>query len=293
MNKYKKVDDWFIDIFSYTALGIYGILVLIPVLSVMFKAVSADWAVTAGKVIFTPIGFQLDTLKYVCASSQFINSFSISIFMTLLGSVGAVILTSLTAYPLSKKNLKGMKTILVIFIITMLFNGGIVPNYLLIKNLGLLNKFGALVLPSMFTVFNMLVMKNYFETIPESLEESAKLDGARNITILFRIILPLSMPVLATISLFYAVGYWNDYFNAMLYINRTNLKPLQLYLRDIVMSAIDSTTNMNLSNEEKMNLSTEGIRSATVVASMVPMLLIYPWMQKYFIKGILIGSVKG
>ena len=145
----------------------------------------------------------------------------------------------------------------------------------------------------MFTVFNMLVMKNYFETIPESLEESAKLDGARNITILFRIILPLSMPVLATISLFYAVGYWNDYFNAMLYINRTNLKPLQLYLRDIVMSAIDSTTNMNLSNEEKMNLSTEGIRSATVVASMVPMLLIYPWMQKYFIKGILIGSVKG
>ena len=104
MNKYKKVDDWFIDIFSYTALGIYAILVLIPVLSVMFKAVSADWAVTAGKVIFTPIGFQLDTLKYVCASSQFINSFSISIFMTLLGSVGAVILTSLTAYPLSKKN---------------------------------------------------------------------------------------------------------------------------------------------------------------------------------------------
>lgn len=292
-NKNKKAEDWFIDTFSYTALGIYAALVLIPVLSVVFKAVSEDWAVTAGKVVFAPIGFQLDTLKYVCSSNQFINSFLISILMTLLGSAGAVFLTGMTAYPLSKKHLKGMRPLLVIFIITMLFNGGIVPNYLLIKNLGLLNEFGALVLPSMLSVFNMLVMKNYFETIPESLEESARLDGARNITILFRIILPLSLPVLATITLFYAVGYWNDYFNAMLYVNRPELKPLQLYLRDIVLSAIDSTTNLNLSDEEKMNLSTEGIRSATVVASMVPMLLIYPWIQKYFVKGILIGSVKG
>lgn len=292
-NKSKKAEDWFIDIFSYTALSIYSIVVLIPVLSILFKAVSEDWAVTAGKVVFVPIGFQVDTLRYVCASDQFINSFTISILMTLLGSVGAVFLTSMTAYPLSKKNIKGMKPLLLLFIITMLFNGGIVPNYLLIKYMGLLNKFGSLVLPSMFSVFNMLVMKSYFETIPESLEESARLDGAKNITILFRIILPLSMPVLATISLFYAVGYWNDYFNAMLYVNSPGLKPLQLYLRDIVMSAIDSTTNMNLNDEEKMNLSTEGVRSATVVASMVPMILIYPWLQKYFVKGMLIGSVKG
>jgi putative aldouronate transport system permease protein len=175
----------------------------------------------------------------------------------------------------------------------MLFNGGIVPNYLLVKNLGLLNKLGALILPSMFSVFNMLVIKNYFESLPESLEESAKLDGASNLIVLFKIILPLSLPVLATIGLFYSVGYWNDYFHAMLYVNKPSLKPLQLYLRDVVLSAMDTTYEFNLNAEEEMSLSTEGVRSATVVASMVPMILVYPWLQKYFIKGILIGSVKG
>jgi putative aldouronate transport system permease protein len=290
--KHYSFEDYFVDIFSYLVLSTYAIVVLLPVLNLVFKSVSEDWAVNAGKVGLIPIGFQLNTLRYVIDSNQFLSSFAISVIMTVGGTAGAIILTSLTAYPLSKKHIKGMKPILVIFVFTMLFSGGIIPNYMLIKNLGLMNNFFALVLPSMFSVFNMLVMKNYFESLPESLEESAKLDGASNITILFKIILPISLPVLATISLFYAVSYWNDYFNAMLYINRPNLKPLQLYLRDIVMNATDPVSNVQLNAEELMNLSTEGVRSATVVASMVPMIMVYPWLQKYFIKGMLIGSVK-
>lgn len=291
--KKKSLGNSALDIFSYTILSIYAMIVLLPVLNVVFKAVSEDWAVTAGKVGLIPIGFQLNTLKYVCRSNQFINSFTISVLVTITGTVCSVILTSMTAYPLSKKNVYGMKPLLILYVFTMLFSGGMVPNYLLVKKLGLLNTFGALVLPSMFSVFNMLVIKNYFESLPESLEESAKLDGASNLVVLFRIILPLSLPVLATIGLFYAVGYWNDYFHAMLYVNKPALKPLQLYLRDVVLSAMDTAAELNLSAEEEMSLSTEGVRSATVVASMVPMMLVYPWLQKYFIKGILIGSVKG
>lgn len=287
------LEDKVLNIFSYIFLSIYAIVVILPVMNVIFKAVSADWAVTAGKVELLPVGFQLNTLRHVCSSNQFISSFSNSVLMTLIGTIGSVFLTSMTAYPLSKKDVAGMKPILVLFVFTMMFSGGIVPNYLLIKNLGLLNKFGALVLPAMFSVFNMLVLKNYFQSIPESLEESAKLDGASNIEVLFKIILPLSLPTLATIGLFYSVGYWNDYFSAMLYINKPSLKPLQLYLRDVVISATDSVSQMGLTAEEESSLSTEGVRSATVVASMVPMMLVYPWLQKYFIKGMLIGSVKG
>lgn len=291
--KRKSTEDIIVDVFSYLFLTLYGLIVLLPVLNVLFKSISEDWAVTSGKVGLWPVGFQLNTLKVVCSSSQFINSFMVSIALTILGSVAAVFITSITAYPLSKPDIPGKKVIMIMFIFTMLFSGGLIPNYLLIKNLHLLNKFGALILPSMLSVFNMLVIKNCFESIPESLEESAKLDGASSMRILFSIILPISKPTLATITLFYGVGYWNDYFNAMLYINKAALKPIQLYLRDILISAMDPMAIMNMDAEQRMNMSTEGVRSATVVASMVPMILVYPWLQKYFVKGVLIGSVKG
>ena len=147
-------------------------------------------------------------------------------------------------------------------------------------------------MPALISVFNMLVIKSYFESLPASLEESAKIEGANNLTVLFRIILPLSGPVLATIGLFYAVYYWNDYFNPMLYINSSSLKPLQLYLQDIVMNA-DTSSAIDKTADDLMNVPAEGVRSATVIASTIPILLVYPFLQKYFIKGVLIGSVKG
>lgn len=292
MYRKKGLGDTGIDIFVYLFLVLIAASTLLPFANVFSKSVSEEWAVVSGKVGVLPVGFQLDTMKFVVTSKQFIQSFEVSVFITLIGTLAAVLLTSLTAYPLSKKKVPGVKAILILYVFTMLFNGGLIPNYLLIKNLNLMNSLGALILPGMISVYNMMVIKNYYESLPESIEESARLDGASNLVILFRIILPLSKPVLATISLFYAVAFWNDYFNPMLYITKSSLKPLQLYLRDIVMEANDPASSSK-SADALMNLTPDGVRAATIIASTVPILLVYPFLQKYFIKGILIGSVKG
>lgn len=282
-----------LDGFVYISLGLFAVSTLLPFVNVFSKAVSEEWAVTSGKVGLLPVGFQLDTMQLVVTSEQFIRAFSISVGVTVVGTFLSILLTAITAYPLSKRHLPGIRTILVLFVFTMMFSGGIIPNYLLIRELGLLNNLWSLILPAMISVFNLLVIKSYYETLPESLEESAKLDGARNYRILLTIILPLSGPVLATIALFYAVYYWNDFFNPMIYLNDPSLKPLQLYLRDIVMDADSASAGMNRSLDDLMNVAPEGLRAATVIASTVPILLVYPFLQKYFIKGVLIGSVKG
>jgi putative aldouronate transport system permease protein len=288
----KTIGDWTFDITIYLVLLLSGIVTLLPLVNVLSKAVSDESAVISGKVGIFPVGFQLDTMKHVVSSSQFLNSIWISVVVTIVGTLLSILLTAITAYPLSKRRLPGISFIMLLFIFTMLFNGGIIPNYLLMKELHLINSLWSLILPALISVFNMLVIKSYYESLPEALEESAKMDGARNFTILFRIVIPLSGPVIATIALFYAVFFWNDYFNPMLYINDPGLKPLQLYLRDIVLDA-DSSNAVNKSADDLMNVSPEGIRSATVIASIIPMLLVYPYLQKHFVKGVLIGSVKG
>ncbi|MDG0811403.1 carbohydrate ABC transporter permease [Cohnella rhizosphaerae] len=288
----RKFGDYALDTTIYTILIAMGLATLLPFANVLSKAISEEWAITAGKVGIFPVGFQLDTMKFVVTNGQFLHSLGISALVTVVGTLLSLLVTALTAYPLSKRELPGMGIIIVLFIFTMMFNGGIIPNYLLIRELHLIDHLGSLVLPALVSVFNMLVIKSYFEGLPASLEESARLEGASNFTILFRIILPLSGPVLATIGLFYAVSFWNDYFNPMLYINSTSLKPLQLYLQDIVMNA-DTSSILNQSADDLMNVQPEAIRSATVIASTIPILLVYPFLQKYFIKGVLIGSVKG
>ncbi|CAH1216685.1 L-arabinose transport system permease protein AraQ [Paenibacillus allorhizoplanae] len=288
----KTLSDWTFDICIYLVLLLCGLATLLPLANILSKAISEESAVVSGKVGIIPVGFQLDTMKYVVSSSQFLHSIGISLLITVVGTVIAILVTALTAYPLSKRHLPGISFIMVLFIFTMMFNGGIIPNYLLMKKLHLINSLWSLMLPALISVFNMLVIKSYYESLPESLEESAKMDGARNFTILWKIVLPLSVPVIATIALFYAVYFWNDYFHPMLYINDAGLKPLQLYLRDIVMDA-DSSSAVNKSVDDMMNVSAEGIRAATVIASIIPMLLVYPYLQKHFVKGVLIGSVKG
>jgi putative aldouronate transport system permease protein len=287
----KKISDYALDTVIYVILIAMGLSTLLPFITVISKSVSEEWAITSGKVNLFPVGFQLDTLQYVVTNHQFLHALLISALVAVVGTLASLLITAMTAYPLSKRELPGVGIIIILFVFTMMFNGGIIPNYLLIRQLNLIDNLSSLVLPALISVFNMLVMKSYFESLPPSLEESAKIDGARNYTILFRIILPLSGPVLATIGLFYAVYYWNDYFNPMLYINSTSLKPLQLYLQDIVMNSDSSSFKM--SAEDMMNVPAEGVRAATVIASTVPILLVYPFLQKYFIKGVLIGSVKG
>lgn len=288
----KTLGDYLLDGSIYFFLILYGLATLLPFANVLSKSISEEWAITAGKVRIFPVGFQLDTMQFVATNDQFLRSLFISALVTAIGTLSSLLVTALTAYPLSKRELPGMGIIIVLFIFTMMFSGGIIPNYLLIRQLGLINDLGSLIYPALISVFNMLVVKSYFENLPSSLEESAKLEGARNYTILFRIIIPLSGPVLATVGLFYAVSFWNDYFHPMLYINSTSLKPLQLYLQDIVMNA-DTSSALTRSADDMMNVPAEGVRAATVIASTIPILLVYPFLQKYFIKGVLIGSVKG
>lgn len=288
----RTFSDWALDAFVYGFMIVLGLITLLPMVHVFATSVSAEWALLSGKVNLLPVGFQLDTLTKVFTSHVFVRAFGVSVFVTVVGTALSILLTAVTAYPLSKRHLPGVSYVMVLFVFTMLFNGGLIPNYLLIRQLHLIDTLWSLILPGMISVFNMLIIKSYYEGLPEALEESARIDGAKTYTILFRILLPLSMPVLATIALFYAVGFWNDYFNPMLYINDPALKTLQLHLRDVVME-VDSSNAINKSADDLMNMSPEGIRAATVVASTIPILLVYPFLQKYFIKGALVGSVKG
>jgi putative aldouronate transport system permease protein len=275
---------------NYIVLTVIGLLALMPFLNVIAKSVSTETAVVAGRVSFYPIGFQLNAYKYVLQQGTFLSSLQVSLFITAVGTLISMVVTILTAYPLSKR-IRGRKWILLVFIFTMLFKGGIIPDYFLMRGLGLLNNVWSLIFPHLLIVFNMLVMKSFFETLPESLEEAAIMDGAGYLRIVFSIVVPLSLPVIATITLFYAVAYWNNFFFALLYITRPDLKPLQLYLFEIITES--KMTFEDISINQLMNISPGSIRAATVIVSTVPILLVYPYLQRHFVKGLIIGSVKG
>lgn len=287
----KSRGEYIFSILNYFFLICAGLVTFIPFLNVLAKSLSSEAAVISGKVSIFPVDLQIGTYKYVMANLQFLNSMKVSVFVTVTGTILCMIMTVIAAYPLSKPHLKGRKVILLLFVFTMLFNGGIVPNYLLIKNLGLMNQLGALILPNLISVFNMLIIKNYFEEIPESVEEAGRIDGASNIRILFSIIIPMSTPVLATIALFYAVSFWNSFFDAMIYISVPGKKPLQQYLMEMFSSSQKPLTDVNV--DTAMNRSSSSVKAATVMASTIPILFVYPFLQKYFVKGIVIGSVKG
>ena len=288
----KTAEDIFVDISSYLLMTIFAILTLFPFLNIIAKAFSEDWAVVSGKVGLWPVGFQFDSLAYVITNSRFLTAFGVSVVITVVGTVLSILLICVTAYPLSKKHLWGVRPLMVLYVFTMMFSGGMIPNYLLIKSLGLYDTLWAVILPAMINVFNLMIVKNYYESIPESIEESAMIDGASYTRILFKIVIPLAVPTIATIGLFTAVAYWNNYLGPMIYINEPGLKPLQLYLREIVLEQSENGLAAQ-SADEMLNTSSEGVRAATIVASTVPILLVYPFIQKYFIKGMMIGSVKG
>ncbi len=295
MAEVRKKFDLFM-IVNIAILCLFGLITLLPVMNVVSKAFSGEGPVIDGQVLFWPVKFQVDTVRYVLTQPEFRNAFSITVFVTLVGTAIAMFLTTSAAYPLSKPALRGRKVFLYIFVFVMLFNAGMVPNYILYRSLKLTNTIWALVFSGTFSVFNLFIMKNYFESLPESIEESARIDGASNLVTLYRIVIPMSLPVIATITLFYSVGFWNNYFAGVLYITTPKLKPLQQYLYDLITMALnttDSTGNISGDINSIMNLSGENVRSATIVVSTLPILLVYPFLQKYFVKGVTIGSVKG
>lgn len=279
------------SVFNYCFFILMGITTLLPFINLIAKSLSSEEAVISGRVNLIPLGWQIGTYKYVMQDAMFLNALKISVILTVVGTLLSLTVTTITAYPLSKVNLRGRKWLLLMFIFTMLFSGGLIPTYLLMQNLNLVNTLPVLFLPGMINVFNMLIIKNYFEGLPDSLEESAKLDGAGNIRVLVSIILPLSLPVLATIALFFAVAYWNDYFASMIYITKHSLKPLQLYLKELLVSSSGDFLKDNI--DAAINSTPQSIQAASILLATIPILVVYPFLQKYFVKGVLVGSVKG
>ncbi|MFD2114200.1 carbohydrate ABC transporter permease [Paenibacillus yanchengensis] len=282
-------------VFNYCFFILFGLVTLLPFVNLIAKSLSSEAAVISGQVTFWPIDVQFGTYRYVASNAMFLNAFQVSLFITIIGTLLALFMTTLAAYPLSKTRLRGRSFFVVMYIFTMLFSGGLIPTYLLMRNLGLVNELPVLFLPAMISVYNMLIIKSYFENLPEGLEESAKLDGASNLTILWRITLPLSLPVLATIALFYAVQFWNDYFASLIYINSPSLKPLQLFLKELIVSSSDTflRSDSKVNVDAAMNASPQSIQAASIILATLPIVVVYPFLQKYFVKGVLIGSVKG
>lgn len=284
-SKGEKVFGWL----NYICLSLLGLSMLLPFIHLLAKALSDESYVLAHEITFWPRDMHLDSFTYVLNNQQFIRTFGNSVFITLVGTFLSLLITLLAAYPLSKQGFPGRRFILFLYVLTMFFSGGIIPTYLVVKEIGMTNTIWSMIIPTLVAPFNLILMRSFFMGIPDALDESAKIDGASNTRILFSIYVPLSMSSIATISMFYAVGYWNNFFSAMLYITDRNLLPLQVYL----MSIIQDENNISMSNVEAlMNSAPESIRAATIIAAVVPILLIYPFLQKYFVKGALVGAVK-
>lgn len=282
-----------IGFISYFLMLILMLIALLPCLNVISKAFSEGSAVTSGRVFFWPVGLQMETISKVFTETSFLLSLKNSLFVTVLGVGVSMLLSILFAYPLSKPELKGRKFFIVICIISMVFNGGMVPKYIVMKSLGLLDTFFSLILHHGLSVFNMLIIKNYFESLPESTIESAAIDGASDIKTLSRIVCPMALPVIATVSLLYAVGYWNLYFSAALYIKSSSMKVLQVFLKDLISSAVSISDSLITDPDGYSNVTADGVIAGATVLTIIPIVAMYPYIQRFLIKGITIGSEKG
>lgn len=291
-----KGDKWF-DAFNAVLMAAIVFATLAPFWFALVGAFNSGLDYMRGGVYWWPREFTLANFRAVFSETSIYHAFFVTASRTLVGMALHVSFTALVAYGMSRKALKGRKAYLVIMMFTMFFYGGIVPTYLLYKEIGLLNHFLVYVIPSMLSVWDMIIMLSFFRTLPEPIIESAKIDGAGEYRIFAQLVLPLSMPVLAAIALFNGVYHWNSYMDAMLFTTKASLEPVQLFLMRIVTS---SSAALSLSQEmggnmpeEAKKLSPETLKLAMMVATTAPVLVIYPFLQRYFVKGVLIGSVKG
>lgn len=280
-----------IDILIYLILAMASLTCILPFIHVLSKSVSTESYVIANKVFLLPKGFTLSAYEKIFADSSILRSMYVSVVVTILFTLLGMIITVCAAYPLSRKHLKGKSVLTLIFMFTMYFSGGIIPEYLLMNQLHLLDTMAVMILPLAFSAYNLLIMKTFFEnSISDSLVESAIIDGANQFCILKNIVLPLSKPILATIALFFAVGRWNAYQDALFYIKRnTDLRPLQLKLYYLVVAASES---FQLENVSVTMTNPEVLKASCVMFATIPIICIYPFVQKYFVQGTMIGAVK-
>ncbi len=275
----------------FVLIGIFVMVIcLVPMLNLAAKSLSSTDALVKDMVYLWPVDLNFDAYAMVFSDMKYIRSFFFTAVLTFACTILSLVMTTLCAYPLIFEKLKGRGFINVLITITMFFNAGTIPNYLLMKSLGMLNTVWVLMIPSCLSIFNMIIMRSFLYGIPDSLRESAEIDGASYFTILLKIYVPLSKPVLATLALFYAVGRWNGYSDALMYVTDKDLYPLQLFLYNI----INNINQVEIATQEGFSSPglSEAVKAAIVMFSTVPILCIYPWLQKYFIHGVTVGAVK-
>ena len=264
-------------------------ITLYPFVYLVAQSFSSDAAASAGKVTFYPIGFNVNTYKYILRDNQFFRYYGNTIFYTVVGTFISVACTALIAYPLSKPRLRLNKVITPLVVFTMYFAGGMIPNYIVITQwLGLQDSMWSIILPNAISTFNLLVMKSFFAGLPEELEEAAAIDGMNTYQIFLKIIIPLSKPIIATMCLFYMVTMWNEWFTPMLYLDSKDKWPVALYVRQLVEGA--NNTEIGSSDASSVQVT---VKSATLVLTSIPIICVYPFVQKYFVQGMTIGAVKG
>lgn len=291
----RSIGDRIFDTANIIVLGIIAIITLFPLYYVFVVSFTdpAEYIQKQGYILF-PEKWTLDSYKYLLSTSAFQSATMISGFLATVGTALSLVITAALAYGLSRKRLQGRRLIMLLILITLLFSPGLIPPYLLVRDLGLINSVWSLILPVLTSGWYVILMKSFFDSIPVELEESAIIDGSTDIGVFFRIVLPLSLPALAAFGLFYAVAYWNTFFSAVLYINDHVKWPLQLVLRNML---IDSSTQAGGSAAAEMmaeqNIPTETLKMAAVVIATLPILCVYPFLQKHFAKGVMLGSVKG
>lgn len=287
--------DRVFNIVNYVIIVFFLITVAYPLIYVLSASISSPRAVISGRMWLWPVDITLDGYRAVFANSRIITGFLNSLFYTVAGTIFSVVLTLLAAYPLSRRDLPGRGAIMFLFLFTMLFAGGLIPTYLVVRATGLLDTRWALIVPAALSVYNMIITRTFFQTtIPDELLEAAQLDGCGDLRFFASVVFPLSAPIIAVNTLFYAVGQWNQYFNALIYLTDAKLFPLQLVLREIlVQNKVDLTRITDFELLQRQQNLADLLKYALIVVASVPVLIVYPFVQKHFVKGVMIGSLKG
>lgn len=281
------------DVFNTVFMTFLIIIMLYPMLYVAFASFSdSNLLQRHDGLLFAPLGFNLEAYKKVIMNPMILTGYANTLWVLVVGTLCSIITTVLTAYVLSRKNFKAAKFMMKYILVTMYFGGGLVPFYLTVKRVGLYGSLWALILPGLVSSYNLIVMRTAFSSIPDSLEEAAKIDGAGHLTILFRIVLPLSTATIAVVILYYAVAYWNAWFGAMIYLRDRAKYPLQLVMREILIQNDTSSMTTEVGDSSRASVS-ESIKYAVVIIGTLPILMVYPMIQKHFVKGVMLGAVKG
>ena len=289
-----NVSDRILSIFIYVFISVFAILCLIPFWLVLTGSVTSEMSIVKNGYQLIPRAFSLEAYDLMFSGKRLYTSYSVTLFVTIVGTLLSLIVTSMMAYPLSNRRLRYGNAITFFVFFTMLFGGGLIPWYIVVTRiLHLYDNIWALIIPYLVNPWFMFLLRNYFRSVPDSLMESARIDGATDMRILFRIVLPLSLPAIATLGLFYALQYWNDWWLSMLLIDSQNLYPLQYLLRSLVSNLMNVATSLNPQMKTMQVVPALSVRMATVVVTIGPIIMLYPFLQRYFVKGLTIGAVKG